>query len=160
MDAAVIAAAIGVGGTVVVGVSGYVASVRNTRQTTASTQQGRIWERRETQRGEVKSSIASYLEVAQHLQTQLYAREHGQEIPDLPIMVEKLWLAQKLVDIVCSEQLRRPLVEHAKALNEVARHEARHPDWWGYVSPYAEELQKAFREELERPDAGSPGLKA
>jgi len=128
MDSAVIAAAIGVGGTVVVGVSGFWASVRNTSQTVASAYQNRIWVRQEAQRDEVKASIVSYLDAAQHLQTQLYAREHGREIPDLPIMVEQLWLAQKQVDIICSEELRKPLERHAVALNEVARHETEYPD--------------------------------
>jgi hypothetical protein len=41
MDPAVIAAAIGVGGTVVVGVSGFWASVRNTSQTIAGGQQNK-----------------------------------------------------------------------------------------------------------------------
>ena len=116
MDSAVIAAAIGVGGTVIVGVTGFWASVRNTRQTIAIGQHSRIWERQEAQRAEVKTSIVSYLEAAQHLQTQLYAREHGKEIPDLPIMVEQVWLAQKQVDIICSEDLRKPREKHAKAV--------------------------------------------
>ena len=54
MDPAAIAAAIGVGGTVVVGVSGFWASVRNTSQTVGSTRQSRIWDRRDAQRAEVK----------------------------------------------------------------------------------------------------------
>jgi hypothetical protein len=149
MDSAVITTAIGVGGTVVVGVSGFWASVKNTSQTVASARQSKVWDRREAQRAEVKSSIASYLEVAQHLQTQLYAREHGQRVPDLPIMVEQLWLAQKQVDILCSEELRKPLEKHALALNEVARHEEAHPDWWEFVSPYSEALLNAMRAELK-----------
>ena len=45
-------------------------------------------------------------------------------------MVEQIWLAHAQVDILCSERLRLPLVRHAQALNEVARHEERHEDWW------------------------------
>jgi hypothetical protein len=51
----------------------------------------------------------------------------------LAILVEQVWLAQKQVDIICSEKLRQPIEEHATALNEVARHEADHPDWWEHV---------------------------
>ncbi len=45
MDSAVVAA-IGVGGTVVVGVTGFWAAVKNTSQTIASAEESRIWERR------------------------------------------------------------------------------------------------------------------
>lgn len=105
-------------------------------------------ERRQAQRAEVKSVIDSYLEVAQHLQTQLYAREHGREVPDIPVMVEQIWLAHAQVEIVCSEGLRIPLEEHAIALNDVARHEERYPDWWEYVFPYKRALLNAIRREL------------
>jgi hypothetical protein len=105
-------------------------------------------ERRQAQRAEVKSAIDSYLEVAQHLQTQLYAGEHGREVPDIAVMVEQTWLAQAQVEIICSEGLRRPLEEHAIALNEVARHKEQYPDWWGYVYPYKRALHDAIRKEL------------
>jgi hypothetical protein len=109
-------------------------------------------ERRQAQRAEVKSAIDSYLEAAQHLQTQLYAREHGREVPDIPVMVEQIWLAQAQVEIICSEGLREPLEEHAIALNEVARHEEQYPDWWGYVYPYKRALHDAIRKELRSQD--------
>jgi hypothetical protein len=82
----------------------------------------------------------------------LYAREHGKDIPDLPIMVEQVWLAQKQVDIICSEDLREALKRHADALNEVARHEADHPDWWEFVSPHEKRLRDAMRAQLTWPD--------
>jgi hypothetical protein len=105
-------------------------------------------ERRQAQRAEIKSAIDSYLKVAQHLQTQLYSREHGGDVPDIPVMVEQIWLAHAHVDIICSEELRTPLTEHALALNEVARHEERYPDWWEYVVPYKLALHAAIRKEL------------
>src|ERR1035441_3260152 len=82
-------------------------------------------ERRQAQRAEIKSAIDSYLKVAQHLQTQLYSREHGAEVPDIPVIVEQIWLAHAQVDIICLEGLRTPLTEHALALNEVRSEERR-----------------------------------
>ena len=111
-----------------------------------------VAERRQAQRAEVKSVIDSYLEVAQHLQTRLYAREHGREVPDIPVLVEQIWLAQAQVEIICSEGLRGPLEEHAVALNEVARHEEQYPDWWEYVYPYKGALHDAIRKELRWQD--------
>ena len=109
-------------------------------------------ERRQAQRTETKSAIDSYLKVAQHLQTQLYSREHGGEIPDIPVIVEQIWLAHAHVDIICSEELRSPLTEHALALNEVARHEEQYPDWWEHVIPYKLALHDAIRKELRWQD--------
>jgi hypothetical protein len=105
-------------------------------------------ERRQNQRAEIKNAIDSYLKVAQHLQTQLYSREHGAEIPDIPVIVEQIWLAHAHVDIICSEGLRTPLTKHALALNAVARHEEQYPDWWEYVLPRKLELHVALRKEL------------
>jgi hypothetical protein len=46
MDPTLAAAAIGVGGTVVVGVAGFSASIWNTRRTIASGREGRLWDKR------------------------------------------------------------------------------------------------------------------
>jgi gas vesicle protein len=105
-------------------------------------------ERRQSQRAEIKNAIDSYLKAAQYLQTQLYSREHGEEIPDVRVMVEDIWLAHAHLDIICSEGLRTPLTEHALALNEVARHEEQYPDWWEYVVPRKLALHVALRKEL------------
>ncbi|GIJ08386.1 hypothetical protein ACFFMR_29425 [Micromonospora andamanensis] len=107
---------------------------------------------RGAQRAEVKTAIAGYLEAAQHLQSQLYAREHGRDFEDVALMVEQIWLAHAQVDILCSECLRLPLLQHAQALNEVARHEERHEDWWNYILPYKRALMDAIRDELRWPD--------
>jgi hypothetical protein len=45
MDPALTAAAIGVGGTVIVGLTGFWANVRNTNKTTALTKQGQVTDR-------------------------------------------------------------------------------------------------------------------
>jgi hypothetical protein len=109
-------------------------------------------ERRQAKRAEIKTAIDAYLQVSQHLQTQLYSREHGEAIPDVPVIVEQIWLAHAHLDIICSEELRTPLTEHALALNEVARHEERYPDWWEHVTPYKLALHAAIRKELRWPD--------
>lgn len=109
-------------------------------------------ETRQVQRAEVKNAIDSYLQIAQHLQTQLYSREHGGEVSDVPVMVEQVWLAHAHVDVICSERLRVPLTEHATALNEVARHGDKYPDWWGYVLPHKIALHDAIRKELRWQD--------
>ncbi len=110
----------------------------------------------DAQRAEVKTAIAGYLKAAQRLQTQLYAREHGRDFEDVALMVEQIWLAHAQVDILCSERLRLPLVRHAQALNEVARHEERHEDWWNYILPYKAALMDAIRDELRWPDSATP----
>jgi hypothetical protein len=80
---------------------------------------------RQAQRSELNAAIASFLEAALHLPTQLYAREHGRDVPDIPLMAEDVWLAHAQVDILCSAALREPLVQCADALNAVARHVTR-----------------------------------
>jgi hypothetical protein len=113
------------------------------------------FERRQAHRAEVKSSITSYLEAAQHLQEHLYRREHGMETPDLATLVEHVWLAQKQVEIICSEGLREPLERHAVALNEVARHGDEHPEWWEFVAPHSRSMLDAVRVELTWEDWAS-----
>jgi hypothetical protein len=46
MDPALTAAVIGVSGTVIVGVAGYAASVRNTGKTINHARESRLWDRR------------------------------------------------------------------------------------------------------------------
>jgi hypothetical protein len=112
-------------------------------------------ERRGAQRTEVKSAIESYLKVAQHLQSQLWSREHGGEVLDIPPIVEQVWLAHAHVDIICSERLRVPLTEHALALHDVARHEEQYPDYWEHVLPHKLALHDAIRKELSLQDDGA-----
>ena len=157
---ALVVAVAGVAGTLASAVITQVLAMRSrSREIEAQNNQRR--EDREqalqsSHRTDVKTAIAGYLETAQHLQTQLYAREHGRDSEDVAVMVEQIWLAHAQVDILCSEQLRLPLVRHAQALNEVARHEERHEDWWDYVLPYKAALMDAVRDELRRPDSATP----
>jgi hypothetical protein len=137
---------------VAAGTSGTVwvqrSSIRESRARLAA-------DKRAAQRAELKTAIVAYLDTARHLQTKLNEREHGGEVADLATLVEQVWLAQEQVDIICSEQLRKPVEEHASALNEVARHETDHSDWWAYVSPHSERLLSAMRAEL-RETVSSP----
>lgn len=157
---AVVVAVAGVAGTLASAVITQVLAMRS-RSREVEVQNNQRREDREqalqnAQRAEVKTAIASYLEAAQHLQTQLYAREHGRDFEDVALMVEQVWLAHARVDIVCSERLRLPLVRHAQALNEVARHEGRHEDWWDYVLPYKRALMDSIRDELRWSDCATP----
>lgn len=157
---ALVVAVAGVAGTLASAVTTQVLAMRSrSREIEAQDTQRR--EDREqalqnAQRADVKTAIAAYLEAAQHLQTQLYAREHGRHFEDVALMVEQIWLAHAQVDILCSERLRLPLVRHAQALNEVTRHEERHEDWWDYVLPYKGALMDAIRAELRWPDSTTP----
>jgi hypothetical protein len=157
---ALVVAVAGVAGTLASAVITQVLAMRSrSREIEAQDNQRR--EDREqalqnAQRTDVKTAIATYLEAAQHLQTQLYAREHGRDFEDVALMVEQIWLAHAQVDVLCSERLRLPLVRHAQALNEVARHEERHEDWWEYVLPYKDALLDAVRDELRMSDSATP----
>jgi hypothetical protein len=157
---ALVVAVAGVAGTLASAVISQILAMRSrSREIEAQDNQRR--EDREqalqsAQRADVKTAIAAYLGAAQHLQTQLYAREHGRDFEDVALMVEQVWLAHAQVDILCSEPLRLPLLRHAQALNEVARHEERHEDWWEYVLPYKAALLDAIRDELRWPDSVTP----
>jgi len=153
---ALVVAVVGVAGTFASAVIAQILSMRSrSRETKAQDNQRREDRDQALQNGkrvEVKTAIVAYLEAGQHLQTQLYAREHGREFEDVALMVEQVWLAHAQVDILCSDRLRLPLVRYAQALNEVARHAERHEDWWDFVLPYKVELLDAIRDELKWPD--------
>jgi len=157
---ALVIALAGVAGTLASAVVTQVLAMRSRSREIAAQDNQRREDREQVlknaQRADVKTVIAAYLEVAQHLQTQLYAREHSLDFEDVALMVEQIWLAHAQVDILCSERLRLPLARHAQALNEVARHEERHEDWWEYVLPYKAALLDAIRDELRWPDSATP----
>ena len=67
MDSAVIVAAIGVGGTVVVGVSGFWASVQKPRQTIVSAKDSRIWEWRAQAYADYGYAVKSVFELCKRL---------------------------------------------------------------------------------------------
>jgi hypothetical protein len=112
---------------------------------------------RQARRAEVKSAIAAYLEVAQRVHAQFYASEHGRPFDDVPLMIEQIWTAHDQVVILCATELRSPLDQHASALNDVARHPDRYPDWWTYIGPYNAALLNAVRIELARPELAASG---
>src|SRR5215469_6440144 len=101
-------------------------------------------ESQQAHRAEVESAIMSYLEIVQQLQTCLDSREHGQEAPDnLLKVLERVWLAYKHVDIICSDDLRIPLRKHTEELQTVASNDKCH-DYWAVVSPSQEKLMNAM----------------
>jgi hypothetical protein len=114
-------------------------------------------EARQAQRAEVRSAISAFLEVAQHLQTQLYSIEHEREHEDVALMMEQVWAAHDQVYILCSPELRSPLLKYADVLNDVARHPDGHPDWWGDVGPEKDALLKAVWKELRLPELALSG---
>lgn len=134
--------AIGSGATLVVQRS----SAREARRKSAA-------DARQAQRTELKSAVSAFLKAAQDLQSQLYAREHGRDIPDLISLAEDLWLAHAQVVIVCSEQLADALQTYAEALNRAARHEEEFPDWWEFVKPHKRAFLYAVRAELRQRDS-------
>lgn len=153
---ALVVAVAGVAGTLASAVSTQVLAMRSRVRELGAQENQRREDRTQAlqnaRRAEAKTAIAAYLEVTQRLQTQLYAREHGREFEDVAVLVEQIWLAHAQVDILCSDRLRLPLVRHAQALNDVARHRDCHEDWWGFVLPYKAALLDAVRGELRWPD--------
>ncbi len=67
-------------------------------------------------------------------------------------MVGQIWTAHAQVDILCSENLREALLNHAKALNDVSLHQDRYQDFWDHVQPYKGALLDAIRDELRWSD--------
>jgi hypothetical protein len=108
---------------------GAGATISVQRSSTQASRLRFVAESRQAYRAEVKSSIVLYLEVMQQLQTNLDAREHGEEVADLGKMMEHVWLAYKQTAIICSDQLRVPLLEHSRALQMAVRGKGS-PDWW------------------------------
>jgi len=139
---------------------GAGATISVQRNSTRTSRLRFVAESQQAHRAEVKSAIVSYLEIVQQLQTCLDSQEHGEEAPDnLLKVLEHVWLAYKQIDIICSEPLRDPLLEHTQALQTVARESTTGPrsrwrrgrkrsDYWAVVRPYQESLLNAIREEL------------
>jgi len=98
---ALVVAVVGVAGTFASAVIAQILSMRSrSRETKAQDNQRREDRDQALQnrkRVEVKTAIVAYLEAGQHLQTQLYAREHGREFEDVALMVEQVWLAHAQV---------------------------------------------------------------
>lgn len=105
-------------------------------------------ETRTSHREEIKTAVLDYLNHAQRLQGQLDARERGEPAPKLKRLVEQLWLAEKAVEIICSEALRDCLVAHARGLHDVVRQPQRYPDWWARCAQQQYDLLAQVKQEL------------
>lgn len=99
-------------------------------------------------RAEFKTVAMNYLEHAQRLQGELDERERGVTHADLKRLVEQLWLAEKGVEIICSENLRDRLIDHARGLHEVVRDAVAYPDWWDHCRSLQEALLVQLNTEL------------
>ena len=102
-----------------------------------------------SRREEVKSAITNYFEQTQAVQRQLDAREHGVEAQGLKELIERVWLAEKQVEIIASSELSERLIAHARALHEVVRDGDRFPDWWAHCSAFQARLLAQARADLE-----------
>ncbi|MGW1738138.1 hypothetical protein ACWCPQ_04940 [Nocardia sp. NPDC001965] len=118
-----------------------------------STRQSRhefLAESRLAHREELKSAILAYLEAAQRLQTEFDIRERGGTPADPRRLIEGVWLAEKQVELLCSEELRGRILAHAAALQDVVRDPVTHPDWWAYCEPRQHDLLAQAKTELAR----------
>ncbi len=96
----------------------------------------------------MKSAALGYLAHAQRLQGELEARERGETLTDLKRLVEQLWLAEKGVEIICSDALRDRLIGHARGLHRVVRVGVTHPDWRDHCANLQEALLAQIKVEL------------
>ncbi|WP_040789158.1 hypothetical protein [Nocardia paucivorans] len=101
-------------------------------------------------REELKSAILAYFETTQRLQGELDARERGDTPDDLKRLIESVWLAEKRVEIICSDPLRDRVIAHARGLHDVVRDPVAHPDWWAHCRPLQHELLSQVKAELAR----------
>lgn len=105
-------------------------------------------ESRLAHREELKSAIIDYFEATQQLQGELDVRERGGNPTDLKRLVESVWLAEKRVEIICSDALRDRMVAHARALHDAVRDPVAHPDWWAHCSALQRDLLAEAKAEL------------
>ncbi|MEV6432267.1 hypothetical protein [Nocardia sp. NPDC051463] len=105
-------------------------------------------ESRLARREEVKSAIIDYFETTQRLQGELDIRERGGTPADLKPLIESVWLAEKRVEIICSDALRDRVVAHARGLHDAVRDPATFPDWWAHCSSLQCELMAEAKAEL------------
>ncbi len=107
-------------------------------------------ENRLAHREELKSALLDYFENAQRLQGELDVRERGGTPDDLKRMIESVWLAEKRVEIICSDALRDCVVAHARGLHDAVRDAAAHPDWWAHCRSLQNDLISQAKAELAR----------
>ncbi|QBS42851.1 hypothetical protein DMB37_24885 [Nocardia sp. CS682] len=107
-------------------------------------------ESRLAHREEMKSAILDYFETAQRLQGELDARERGETPENLKPLIERVWLAEKRVEIICSDVLRDRVIAHARGLHDVVRDPATYPDWWAHCQLLQCELLSQAKMEIAR----------
>lgn len=105
-------------------------------------------EDRRIRRSELKSAILAYLEQAQRVQGALDERERQGGQPATKQLIEQLWLTEKAVELICSEELLSSLINHASALHDVSRDANTYSDWWAYCEPYQHDLMRRVRSEI------------
>ena len=79
---------------------------------------------------------------------ELDARERGETPTNLKRLVEQLWLAEKAVEVICSDALRDQLIAHARSLHRVVRDAVMYPDWWACCALLQEALLAQIKVEL------------
>ncbi|MFE3195398.1 hypothetical protein ACFXHA_40795 [Nocardia sp. NPDC059240] len=107
-------------------------------------------ESRLAHREELKSALLDYFETAQRLQRELDVRERGGTPQDLKRLIENVWLAEKRIEIICSEVLRDRVVAHARGLHDAVRDSVAHPDWWAHCQTLQCDLLSQAKVELAR----------
>jgi hypothetical protein len=106
-----------------------------------------VAESRRTYQDEIKAALMTYFETAQVLQGQLDNRERGAEFNELKPLIERVWLTEKALEIVCSDELATCLIAHARALHDVVRDGRTHLDWWQHCAePQAALIAQAKRD--------------
>ncbi|MGW5381433.1 hypothetical protein [Nocardia sp. NPDC003963] len=109
-----------------------------------------VAESRLAHREELKSAVLAYFEAAQRLQTEFDIRERGGTPQDPRRSIEGVWLAEKRVELLCSEELRGRVLAHASALQDIVRDPVAHPDWWAYCEPAQHALLSQAKLDLAR----------
>lgn len=107
-------------------------------------------ESRLAHREELKSALLAYFEAAQRLQAELDIRERGGTPDDPKRSVEGVWLAEKRIELLCSEELRSCVLAHAGALHDAVRDPAAHPDWWAHCGSLQHDLLAQAKRDLAR----------
>lgn len=105
-------------------------------------------ESRLARRDELKSALMDYFETAQRLQGELDTRERGGNPADLKPLIERVWLAEKRVELICSDALRDRVLAHARGLHDAVRDPVTYPDWWEHCSALQCDLLTEAKAEL------------
>jgi hypothetical protein len=127
---------------------GASATVVVQRSSTTATRMQYAAQVRTVRRDQVKTAVISYFEHAQRLQGQLDARERGDSPNDVKQLIEKVWLAEKQVEIIASDDLRDRLIAHARGLHDVVRDETIFPDWWAHCAHLQDVLLAQIKQDL------------